>query len=440
MEQTAARVGDGMAVIERLRELPGGRLLLELACGRDDVALVGGAARDLLLGREPRELDVVVDGAADAFAGRIVAIVNGRFAADDGQRCALERHERFGTASVVWKHGRIDVAARRAESYAAPGALPDVRAGSRDDDLRRRDFTVNAIAIPLGGARRGSLDAAPHALDDLVSGRLRVLHEQSFVDDPTRLLRLARYAARLGFEPEPETARLVADAVVGGALASVSPARIGAELRLALAEPDPVAALHELDRLGVLAALHESLSLDAPLARTALAELPAEPDASPRVLLLALLLLPTGAYDASDYETRLRALLDGYELPAAERERTVHSALLAPRIAERLRGARAPSAVYDVAHGAPLEAVALAAALAATAGQQAAADAARRWLGELRHVRLEIGGDDLLRAGVAPGPEVGRRLHDALRRKLDGELGAGADADAELDAALSGGS
>jgi tRNA nucleotidyltransferase (CCA-adding enzyme) len=428
------RVSDGKAVLERLRELPGGRVLLELACGRDDVELVGGAARDLLLGREPRELDIVVDGSAEAFAGRIVSIVDGRFAADDGQRCALDRHERFGTAAVAWKHGRIDVASRRAESYAAPGALPDVRTGTRAQDLQRRDFTVNAISIPLGGAHRGELHAAPGALEDLASGRLRVLHDQSFVDDPTRLLRLARYGARLGFEPDEQTARLAAEAIAAGSLSTVSPARIGAELRLTLAERDPVAALESLDRLGALAALHEAIELDAPLARAALAALPPGDDAWPAVLLLASLLLPAHAYDATDYETRLRALLDGFELPAAERERTVHSALLAPRIVERLKHAQTPSEIYDVAHGAPLEAVALAAALADERGDEAAADAARRWLGELRHVRLRITGDDLLAAGVGAGPEVGRRLRQALARKLDGELASGREA--EIAAAL----
>ncbi|HEV2974986.1 MAG TPA: hypothetical protein VGX69_08320 [Solirubrobacteraceae bacterium] len=425
---------DGRTVLERLRELPVGNVLLELSCGRDDVELVGGAVRDLLLGREPRELDVVVDGPSDAFVGRIASMINGRFAADDGRRCAIDRHERFGTAAVAWKHGRIDVASRRAESYAAPGALPDVRAGKHEEDLQRRDFTVNAIAVALGGAHRGELRTVEHALEDLASARLRVLHDRSFVDDPTRLLRLARYGARLGFKPDEQTSRLAAEAVAEGALATVSPARIGAELRLTLVEPDPVAALESLDRLGALAALHEAIELDAPLARAALAALPPGDDARPEVLLLSSLLLPARAYDATDYETRLRALLDSYEIPAAERERTVHSALLAPRIVELLEHARSPSRIYEIAHDAPLEAVALAVALADAQGRSRAAEAARRWLSELRMVRLAITGDDLLDAGVAAGPEVGRRLRRALARKLDGELANGREA--ELKAAL----
>jgi tRNA nucleotidyltransferase (CCA-adding enzyme) len=425
--------GNGAELLGRLRELPGGPGLLEAAAQRDDVELIGGAVRDLLLGRDPRELDVVVDGTADAFAEEIASIFDGRLAAD-GVRCGIDVHERFGTAVVGWDGGRVDVARRRAESYAAPGALPDVRAGSAEEDLRRRDFTVNAIAVALGGPRRGELRAAPHALEDLAASRLRVLHDDSFIDDPTRLLRLARYRARLGFEPDEHTASLAAEAIDAGALATVSHARIGAEFRLALAEPDPVAALESLQRLGALSALHEAIELNVPLARAALAALPPGSDAWPDVLLLASLLLPGRTYDTTDYETRLRVLLDGWEIPAAERERTVHSAVLAPRVAERLQHAPTPSQVYAIAHDVPLEAVALAAALADADGSADAADAARRWLGELCRVRLQINGDDLLGAGVAAGPEVGRRLRHALERKLDGELGEGREA--ELSAAL----
>ncbi|HEV7528896.1 MAG TPA: hypothetical protein VGO29_08360 [Solirubrobacteraceae bacterium] len=423
----------GTAVLEGLRELPGGSELLELAEASEDVELVGGAVRDLLLGNDPRELDVVVGGAARDFAEKIASIFDGRLAAGDVRR-EVDAHERFGTASVRLQDGRIDVAARRAESYAAPGALPDVRAGTPEEDLQRRDFTVNAIAVSLGGSRRGELRAAPRALEDLAASRLRVLHDDSFVDDPTRLLRLARYRARLRFEPDAHTARLATEAIAAGALATVSHARIGAELRLALAEPDPVAALESLAQLGVLSALHEAIELDAPLSRSALAALPPGSDAWPDVLLLASLLLPAHAYDTTDYETRLRVLLDGFEIPAAERERTVHSATLAPRVAERLQRARTPSQVYEIAHDVPLEAVALAGALADAEGHGDAADAARRWLCELCHVRLAINGDDLLGAGVAAGPEVGRRLRHALARKLDGGLGEGRDA--ELSAAL----
>ncbi|MHB8235509.1 MAG: tRNA nucleotidyltransferase/poly(A) polymerase family protein [Solirubrobacteraceae bacterium] len=431
------RIDNGETVLGGLRELPGGHELLALAQRRADVELVGGAVRDLLLGRRPRELDVIVEAGAPAFARELADFLDGRLSAL-GVRSEVETHERFGTAAVRFGGGRVDVAARRAESYAAPGALPDVRTGTPQEDLLRRDFTVNAIAVALGGDRRGELREAPHALEDLRAARLRVLHDGSFRDDPTRMLRMARYEARLGFAPDEHTAALAGQAIAAGALDTVSPARIGAELRLALGEPDAVAALEAMQRLGVLSALHEAIELDAPLARAALGALPDEEgNAWPDVLLLASLLMPARAYDAHDYETRLRVLLDRYEFPAAERERAVHSALVAPRLAERLRHAETPSQIYAIAHDAALEAVALAEALAAARGEPQAAEAARLWLSQLRKVSLEIDGEDLLSRGIPAGPEVGRRLRGALMRKLDGELADVPEVrDAELSAAL----
>jgi len=425
---------NGLDVLEGLRKLPGGAQLRTAAEARSgEVALIGGAVRDLLLERTPRELDVVVDDDAAGFA-RALADELGAIAGESpDERFEMTLHERFRTALVRWDGGQIDVATRRSERYLAPGSLPEVDAGTIATDQDRRDFTINTLSVALNGANRGELTGARTAREDLDAGVLRVLHDESFRDDPTRLMRIARYRARLGFTIEPHTAKLAGEAIEEGALETVSPARIGAELRLTLAEPDPLAALESLEQLGVLSALHEAIELDAPIARAALGELP--PDGRPDVLLLASLLRPGHSFDSTDYQTRLRTLLDGWEFPGAEREHTVRSTILAPRLAERLRHAHAPSQIYEVAYGEPLEAVALAGGIAAAAGHDEAADAARRWLSELREVRLRITGDDLLRAGVARGPEVGRHLRRALMRKLDGEI-AGETADAELRAAL----
>jgi tRNA nucleotidyltransferase (CCA-adding enzyme) len=436
--QSTAPPASGARVIERLCELPGGPQLLELAAARDDVELIGGAVRDIVLdsGATPRELDVVVATDAAGFA----QVLADRLGAPDEHNARAKQsgarvHERFGTAHVSWGEGQIDVATRRSERYPQPGALPLVAGGTREQDIARRDFTVNTLAVALGGSQRGELLAGREALDDLAARRLRVLHDASFLDDPTRLMRMARYRARLRFEPDEHTASLAAEAIAAGALDTVSPARIGAELRLALAEPDPIAALESLAQLGVLTALHQELMLESAVARAALDVLPPPPDAWPDVLLLAALLLPAHTFDTTDYETRLRVLLDGWEIPAAERERIVHSAILAPRLAARLKRAQKPSEIYDVAHGEPLEAVALVAALAEARGDGSdlAAVAARLWLAALRLIELEINGSDLLAAGVASGPDVGRRLRGALMRKLDGELSG---REAELQAAL----
>src|ERR1022692_1932707 len=184
--------GEGAAVLQRLRELPGGRELLDLAAQHGgSVELVGGAVRDILLGRAPRELDVVVEADPLAFAQAL----SPRLASDE-HGCEVIHHERFHTALVRWSEGEIDIAMRRHESYSEPGALPDVAQGTQEQDLARRDFTVNAIAVTLAGERAGRLVAAAGALEDLSARRLRVLHDASFIDDPTRILRPPPPAAR----------------------------------------------------------------------------------------------------------------------------------------------------------------------------------------------------------------------------------------------------
>ena len=422
----------GETVIERLRELPGGAELLDLAAGREDVGLVGGAARDLLLEHTPRELDVVVAGDAPSFARDLASRLGILSPDGPGEGSGTILNERFGTARVWWEAGRVDIAVRRAESYPAPGALPEVRAGTTHEDLRRRDFTVNAIAAPLGGPRRGELYSVPHALEDLAAARLRVLHERSFLDDPTRLLRLARYHARLGFEPEERTAELAAEALSAGALATVSGARVGAELRLALAEPDPVAALSSLSELGVLSALHSRLRFDESLAWAALEMLPE--DGRPDLLLLACVLLPMTLNLDEDPEPAMFGLLDGLEFTVGDRDRVIRTTLLAPGLAEEMEAAELPSELREAVHAATLEAIALAASLGDTQPFNEAGAAAREWLEKLRHVRLAITGDDLLAAGIPAGPEIGDRLGAALDMRLDGELDD--TREAELRAAL----
>jgi tRNA nucleotidyltransferase (CCA-adding enzyme) len=406
-------------VIERLGGLPGGPELLAQAGHRKDIALVGGAVRDLLLGHWPRELDVTVAGDSAALAHALGASVS---PSERPYGHAIEPilHERFGTASVVWDYGRIDIVELRAESYPAPGALPDVRSGSVEEDLARRDFTVNAISLPLGGERRGELVAVESGLEDLAAGTLRVLHEQSFNDDPTRLLRMARYVARLGFEVEEHTAVLARAALEARALETVSGARIGAELRLALGEADAVGSLTTLSELGVLGALHPRLRFEEPVARMTLALLP--DDGRPDLALLASLVLPLALRAGGDPSAEIVALLDRWDFPAGDRDRVVAAAVAVPRLVEQLPAAECPSALRAVARRAPLEGVALAGALGCE-------QPARRWLQEIRHVRLEITGDDLLGAGIPEGPEIGRRLEAVLQLRLDGELAGGREAE-----------
>jgi tRNA nucleotidyltransferase (CCA-adding enzyme) len=166
------------------------------AAATEPVYVVGGAVRDLLLSRGRADLDLVVEGDAEALAARLGA--------------EPVAHERFGTAKVGLGGHEVDIATARTETYAQPGALPEVRpATSIEADLGRRDFTVNAMAIALAEPAR--LIDPLNGRDDLQAGVLRLLHPLSLHDDPTRAIRAARYAARLGFAAEPTTARLLAE-------------------------------------------------------------------------------------------------------------------------------------------------------------------------------------------------------------------------------------
>lgn len=470
--ETTRTVCDGAQALERLCALPGGELLLSLASDREDVELVGGAVRDLLLGSTPREIDVALDGspssfphAAALFARDLAERIELAQPAGSAERCEVSIHERFGTAALRWSAGRVDVAARRRESYAHPGALPDVRPGSPAEDLLRRDFAVNAIALALSGEQRGSLRAVDGALDDLRAGRLRVLHERSFVDDPTRLLRLARYAARLGFQIDAGTRRLAREAVAQGALQTVSGARIGAELRLAAAEGEPGAAFAQLAALGALGAIDPRLEVDERLLGDALALLP--PDGRRDLLALASTMIPVarelplpaaasralepeeadGAQDGADGQEwvdlpgeppdprdELLELLERWEYPGGDRRAVVESAMYASFLASEMPLADSPSQLWELLDGTAVEAVALAGALGGRRGDGAARAAARSWIDQVRHVRLQITGDDLLDAGLSPGPEIGARLEEVLYLRLDGMIELGRDA--ELRAAL----
>jgi tRNA nucleotidyltransferase (CCA-adding enzyme) len=409
--------------LEALAQLPGGRELLALAEERQDVSLVGGALRDLLLDLAPRELDVVVERDSPGFARALAASLA-------GANPSATEHGRFGTALVQWDGGRVDVAERRAESYPAPGALPEVRPGSLQEDLQRRDFTVNAIALPLGGLHRGELLSVEHSLEDLQAGRLRVLHERSFLDDPTRLLRLARYSARLPLQAEAHTAQLAAEALHAGALASISRARVGAELRLALRETDGVAALRAMSELRALRAIEPRLQLQEALARRALALLPA--DGRGDLLLMASLLLPLAIDPAEDPEPVMFELLDGLEFTAGDRDRVMRTALVAPGLFRELALASKPSEMYEALWAHTTEAIALGAAMGE--GTESVSAEAEIWFERLRHVKLQITGQDLIEAGIPSGPQIGRRLSQTLARRLDGELMPGPEA--ELEAAL----
>ena len=390
-------------LLERVRALPAAQPLLSRLHG-ERIHLVGGAVRDLLLGGAPFDLDLVVEGDPAALATSL----GGK----------LKVHDRFGTSTVILDGHAYDIVRSRRETYARPGALPDVEPAPLAEDLLRRDFTVNAMAIALAGEAPGELSAAPRAREDLEARRLRVLHDGSFIDDPTRLFRLVRYASRLGFEIEPHTCLLANAAIEADALSTVSGPRIGAELRLMAREEDPVRTLLALRDLGLDRAVHPGFGLeDEALARRALELLPR--DGRPERLVLA-------AASRRVPASELAVLLDSLAFEADDRDAIVAGAARAEDVARALAAAKAPSDIAAAAAGAPVELVALAGAL----GPEREA---REWLERLRYVRLEIDGRDLIAAGVPEGPAIGRALRAALAAKLDRRA---RDRDQELAEAL----
>jgi tRNA nucleotidyltransferase (CCA-adding enzyme) len=325
--------------------------------GGEPVYVVGGAVRDLLLGHGRADLDLVVEGDAAALAARLGA--------------EPVSHERFATAKVVLDGHELDIASARSESYPHPGALPVVTpAGSVSDDLCRRDFTINAMAIPLRD---------PHLIDphggraDLDAGLLRVLHPASFADDPTRAIRAARYAARFDFAPEPETAALLRAAD----LDAVSADRRQAELLRLAAEATAPRGFELLAEWGLI-----ELREGGPELAAAVSTLLAAPGWS----------------------------------DLAPRDKTVLAAALGPVAAEReLAAARPerPSEAVELARGHDPVELALARALGA--------EWLDRYVAEWRSLELEIDGGDLIAAGIPQGPALGRGLRAALRARLDGE-------------------
>jgi len=212
-----------------------------------ELYLVGGVVRDLLLGLPNLDLDFVVEGDAIGLAKEFAEAVDGK----------LTIHPMFNTATVKLDKWKVDFAMARTETYAKPGALPTVKPGTLKTDLFRRDFTINAMVINLGKAKYGELIDMYDGLDDLKNKLIRVLHERSFTDDATRIWRAIRYEQRLGFRIEPNTLKILKRDVA--LLKTVGGYRLRRELELVLKEKEPEKALRRADKLGALKELHPAL-------------------------------------------------------------------------------------------------------------------------------------------------------------------------------------
>lgn len=361
--------------------------------------LVGGAVRDLLLGRATLDLDLVVEGDAIALARSMAGWGGGQ----------LVVHRRFGTAKWRWRDAVIDVVTSRSESYLRPGALPTVRPGAIAEDLFRRDFTINAMAANLAPDCFGELVDFYGGKRDLEQGYIRILHERSFIDDATRILRAIRYEQRLGFRLEPETGRLLRRDVAR--LDTISGDRLRHELELILQEAEPEPMLMRAQELGVLKQLHPALRGDDWLGRKFALARRANFGDRPGIywLLLAYRFTPPEADSfiarfrvSAGLARSLREVIDlRGKLPSLSRTRVARSKLY--RLLERY-SSRA------------IEAAALASD-AALAREQL-----ELYLSKLRYTRPALSGDALRALGIPPGPLIGEALSLLRDARLDGRV------------------
>jgi tRNA nucleotidyltransferase (CCA-adding enzyme) len=364
------------------------------------VYLVGGVVRDLLLGYPNFDLDLVVEGDAVKLAQQVAA----------GSHARSLAHHRFGTAKLSYEDFTIDLATARKETYARPGALPVVTPGTLADDLIRRDFSINAMAISLDANNYGQLVDPYQGRADLKHRLIRILHPASFSDDATRILRGVRYEQRFGFEFEARTADLLRRDVP--MLDCISGDRIRHELELILKEKQPELAIKRLGELGVLARIEPSLKGDGWIAEKFDRARPLWKSTQLPSLYFCLLVYSLTERAVEQFIARLniparlsRAMRDTLRLKASL------SLLDNPSLK--------PSQIYGLLR--EYEPVAIQA-------NAIASESARiqrylqLFLTKLRHVKTYLAGEELKQLGIPAGREMGKILELLHKAKLDGEV------------------
>ena len=363
--------------------------------------LVGGVVRDLLLGRSNFDLDLVVEGDAISLAQRLIRVKPGKIIV----------HPRFNTAKIKWSEWSVDLTTARSETYVKPGALPRVKFGSISDDLFRRDFTINAMAVYLSPGRYGELIDLYGGRNDLEHKLIRILHENSFTDDATRIWRGLRYEQRLNFQLERTTLELLERDVP--MLDTISGDRIRHELELILAEEYPEKVLRRAEDLGVLAKLQSTLKGDGWLAgKFQQARQLSCPELPSVGLYLALLTYSLTGEEKEHLISRIR-------LPKSLAQILRDTDSLRAELQSLADPKLTPSRIHRILHSySPL---------AITANSLASdSDIARRhirlFLDKLRYIKPALTGNDLKRMGIAAGPRIKEILGLLLDARLDGEV------------------
>jgi len=368
--------------------------------------LVGGVVRDLLLGQANLDLDLVVEGNAIELARRLKKT----------DQAKITTHSRFNTAKLQWDDWSVDLTTARRESYEKPGALPTVQPSSIEEDLARRDFTINAMAIGLNPGYYGQpLD--PHGgRDDLKAKVIRVLHEKSFTDDATRIWRGLRYEQRLDFHLERKTLGLLQRDIA--MLDTISGDRIRYEIECILKEKFPEKVFGRAAALGVLPKLHPALKgNDWLAARFEQARAACSPETPEAGLYLSLLVYFLTAEEMGRFISRLR-------LPKLLAQDLNDTIALKGKMRLLATPGMSPSGIYRLLDG--YTSTALMANSLATESP-AASQNIRLYLTRLKDIKIELSGKDLLRMGVDSGPDMKEIMELLLKARLDGKISSKED-------------
>jgi len=374
-----------------------GREASELGLG---LYIIGGVVRDLFLGRANFDFDLVVEGDAIKLAQKM---------ARDSQ-AKLTVHSRFGTAKINYPGFSLDLATARSETYSKPGALPTVKPGDLKDDLIRRDFSINAMAMRLNPQRFGELIDLYHSKDDLEHRLIRILHPNSFIDDATRILRAIRYEQRLGFTLEAETEKLLRRDVT--MLDTISGDRIRHELELILKEDKPELVLWRAGELGVLRQLHPSLKGNGWLSQRFEQARQSYKQTSLPSLYLCLLIHNLTDKENEEFISRLN-------FPKNSAQAMRHTLQLKAQLHSLANPQLKPSDIYQSLHSYTATAIQ---ANALASESPIASQHLQLYLTKLRYVKTLVSGEDLKKMGIPAGPRIGEILNTLHKARLNGEI------------------
>lgn len=388
-------------VFERCRDIS-----LELS-DVDGIYVVGGVVRDLILDRVPGDIDLSVVGNAKAFAQALAHELD----------CDPPTESQFSTYKITVNGPpgslrEIDVVCARSETYTESAALPTIEPSSIEEDLKRRDFSVNAMGISLSQQDWGNLIDPANGFGDIMRKRIKVLHDGSFVDDPTRIFRAVRYATRLDFSIDTRTRELLSHSLSG--IDHLSGTRVRHEFVLVLQEPEIVEILRASEELGIIGAISPGLRISTKALQVLESQCGDESRPSNIEDILAYI-----TFGMSEDEAK--QVSDRFDGPNGWGESIVGNAMLAKHVALLDSPDLSPSEVVDILQSIPQSSIR---AYIAVGSPLPRRGRMVDFLETFQHISPEITGVDLVEAGIPEGPTIGKLLDIVRRARLDGQVGS----------------